>query len=251
MFLLLGSFFYFPKAVQAHSIEADGSVLVMLHASDDDNPIIGQPAELTFYITDSQKKFKASGCDCRLTITLNDSVIFSTTTFNNVKNNAVFSYTFPQKGIYTIAFTANPLVENGFQSFKFNYDMRVDRTIEQAIATETSRDKYRMYLVLAFGIILIAVFNYRRLKKSILGLFVVLLVFGTAFHQPQVLCPDHVHGVHLDQHECCFVPLIENNPKLIITPLFSNEARAVKLQQPVKIKIIFGLNNKSPPGRFV
>ncbi len=163
--LLLGSLFYLPSVAQAHFIENDGPVLIMLHASDDDNPIIGQATSLTFYITDRQKKFQASNCDCRLTITLNEGVVFSTTTFNNVKNNAVFSYTFPQKGIYAVKFTAVPLVNDGFQSFQFNYDMRVDRTLDQAIAAKASLFRFRMYMVLGVLTILIILLINRKIKK--------------------------------------------------------------------------------------
>ncbi len=164
LFFLLGSLFYLPSAAQAHFIETDGSVLIMLHANPDDDPIIGQDAKLTFYITDSQKKFKLAQCDCRLTISLNNTVIFSTSTVsNNLGGSPVFSYTFPQKGIYTIKFTAAPLVSGGFQNFKFNYDMRVDRTVAQAMAAKNF--VYRMYLVLGGLILLIIIFiNRKRIK---------------------------------------------------------------------------------------
>lgn len=247
LFLLLVSCFYFSSPAQAHHIETDGSVLIMLHTSDDDNPIVGKSVDLTFYITDSQKKFKAPECDCRLEITLNDQIVFSTTSFKNIKNNAIFSYTFPQKGIYAIKFTANPLIKDSFQSFKFNYEMRIDRSLEQAIAAKASMNKYRLYLVLGFIVLLILLFNYKKLNKRIFGVFVVFLAIGLAFHSSQIFCPDHAHGNQASQHDCCFVPVAENNVQLSVSGLIDGGIKKTKLQQPVKVKLIFGLNNKSPP----
>ena len=252
LFFLLGSLFCLAPAAQAHFITTDGSVLIMLHASDDDDPIIGQPADLTFYITDSQKKFKAAECDCRLEISLNGQIVLSTTTFENIKNNAIFSYTFPQKGIYTVKFTAKPLADKDFQNFAFNYDLRVDRTMEQALADKASLSRSRIYLILGVVILLIIFFNYKKLKKGILGLLILLLVAGPVIHLSQVLCPDHTHGNQTSQHQCCFVPLVENSPNLSVNWLPAlSETKTVRLQQAGKVKIIFSLNNKSPPNRMV
>ncbi len=163
LFFLVSSLFYFSAPAQAHSVETDGSVLMMLHASPDDSPIIGQQASLIFYITDSQKKFKATECNCRLDIFTNDTIIFSTTTFDNVKNNVVFSYIFPQKGTYGIKFIAAPLVKQGFQNFAFNDDdaVVVSRTIEQVKAAKAFI--LRVYLGLGILILLLVVlFIYKK-----------------------------------------------------------------------------------------
>lgn len=160
---LLGNWFYLPKVVLAHSIKTDDSVLIMLHASPDDNPIINQPANLTFYITDKQKKFKAAECDCRLEISLNNNVIFSTTTFKIIKNSPVFSYIFPQKGIYTIKLTAQPSIEDGFQEFAFtDDDVDVSRTMEEVRAAKAFF--YRLYGVLGAVTILIIIFIKKKIK---------------------------------------------------------------------------------------
>lgn len=160
LFFVLGSVFFVCASARAHSIETDGAISTMIHANPDDNPIIGQPASLTFYITDRQKKFKAAECDCRLTIKLGEDIVLSTTTFDTIKNSPVFSYVFPQKGIFTIEFSANPLVKDGFQSFVFNYDMRVERTMEQVIAAKSSAR--RIYIVLGFFVLATILFIKRK-----------------------------------------------------------------------------------------
>ncbi len=248
LFFLLGSLFYLPMAAQAHFIQTDGSMLIMLHANPDDDPIIGQDANLTFYITDSQKKFKLAQCDCQLTISLNNTVIFSTSTVsNNLGGSPVFSYVFSQKGIYTIQFIAKPLTSGGFQNFKFSYDMRVDRTVAQAVAAKAS--VYHLYIILgAILLLIILFFNYKKFKKGIVGTLVLLLTVGVIFHQPQILCPEHMSGNQTGQHDCCFIPLIDSNQRFSIDWLPAlSEIKTTKLQQPAQIKIIFVLNNKAPP----
>ncbi len=165
LFFLL-SLFYLPSAVLAHSIQTDGSVLMMLHASPDDSPIIGQPAILTFYITDKEKRFTAAECDCRLEISFADQVIFSTTTFAVVKNNVLFSYTFPHKGTYGVNFIATPKIPGLFQGFKFSDDdaVVVSRTMEEVKALQTLR--LRICLVAGLVVLLLAaLFSHRFYHK--------------------------------------------------------------------------------------
>lgn len=165
LFFLLVCLLYLPNKALAHSVEKNGPVLIMLHASPGDSPIIGQSAKLTFYITDSQKRFKATECDCRLEMSFNNEIILSTTSFSIIKNNPVFSFIFPQKGLYEVRLIAAPKIEGAFQSFVFNDDdFSVSRTPEGVRATKIFF--YRLYALVTLVLLFIFLFIKRKLNRN-------------------------------------------------------------------------------------
>ena len=106
----------------AHVVKSDGTINVFLHVDPDDSPIVGKPSRLIFEISDSEKKFSASHCDCMVYVK-NGSVMVSS---GKLTNNS-FSVLFPETGVYTITLDGNPKDSFFFQKFSLSYDQRVDR----------------------------------------------------------------------------------------------------------------------------
>ncbi|HSR89517.1 MAG TPA: hypothetical protein VLK22_03970 [Candidatus Udaeobacter sp.] len=132
--LLWASLFFLCSPAQAHELMADGSIYALLHINPDDDPIVGQPADLLFLITDAKKTFVPDNCNCIASITdlTTNKIIFSSplsksrSSYKGIFAPAI-TYTFPHKGIYTIKLTGTPIQTNSFQSFNLAYDIRLDK----------------------------------------------------------------------------------------------------------------------------
>lgn len=108
--------------VSAHVLSTDGSIGAVLHITPDDDPMVGVPAYFYFEFKDKEDKFDESICTCVATIFQNGQKID-----NILLTNSSFSYTFPQKDIYTIKVSGSTTVANSFQPFALTYDVRVSR----------------------------------------------------------------------------------------------------------------------------
>ena len=47
------------SATRAHEFKTDGSISALLHINPDDDPIVAEPSEILFLISDTEKRFKA------------------------------------------------------------------------------------------------------------------------------------------------------------------------------------------------
>ncbi len=114
----------------AHFLQIDNTIGSVLHIDPDDNPYVGQPATLTFYLKDTTGKFQLADCNCMLTIGSNNKTLLSekVSESNEGNNTVIENFTFPTKAIYGIVLTGEPLPRKSFQPFTITYSMRVDRT---------------------------------------------------------------------------------------------------------------------------
>lgn len=134
---LLG-FFYtllFPQGlVFAHVLKTSGSVGAVVHVSPEDDPIAGEPTDFFFEFKDKDGKFKPDNCDCKVVILKSGKEAYSAPLFQSNTDpnltNASFSYTFPEKNVYTVKVIGNPLTPDAFQAFTLDYDIRVARESE-------------------------------------------------------------------------------------------------------------------------
>ena len=114
-----------------HEIKDDRDISVILHTNPDDDPIVGQPAAVLFSVSDKNNKFDNSQCDCRVIISEHGTELLSTALYRVTDSSTIYAYTmpftFPKKDVYTIAMIGNPKTANAFQSFRVEYDLRVDR----------------------------------------------------------------------------------------------------------------------------
>jgi hypothetical protein len=115
----------------AHVLETDGPIGAVFHVSPDDDPIAGEPADFFFEFKDRENRFTPSQCDCTVAISQHNEEIFvSSLTAHSTDPNlesASFSFTFPQKDIYTITITGKPMDGKAFTPFTLKYDLRVER----------------------------------------------------------------------------------------------------------------------------
>ena len=128
-----------PGTAEAHVLQTDGSIGAVLHIDPDDDPIIGKPATFFFDFVDRQKKFDPAKCDCTVNILDDQGKVLVTNPLFQASGQSglsypLFSYTFAQKGVYTIEALGQPKNPGDFQSFNLKYPLRVTRTDSPAAA---------------------------------------------------------------------------------------------------------------------
>lgn len=130
-FIILGMVFYVNSA-QAHELQTDGSIGVVMHIDPDDDPIVGKPSTLSFEVTDSSKHFSPANCDCNLEIESGGKQLVNSLLQPDASNQSIFSFslpfTFAQKGSFDVTFSGHPKVSGAFSDFKVLYQVPVSRT---------------------------------------------------------------------------------------------------------------------------
>jgi hypothetical protein len=139
-----------PQVSDAHILKTDKNIGVLLHVTPDDDPIIGQPANIFFEVRDKENKFVTTQCDCTIRILNRYQQVFEG------PFNSAFSYTFTEKSVYSILVKGIPRVENGFQPFEVRYDLRVSR--------EAGDKKANTFLPLAAAAVALGILGYFLVK---------------------------------------------------------------------------------------
>ncbi|HSX02914.1 MAG TPA: hypothetical protein VLI05_06420 [Candidatus Saccharimonadia bacterium] len=119
-----------PLVASAHTLEADGAIKALLHINPDDEPTAGQKTGLWFSLTDSEHKFTAAACDCRLVIKDGDRTLMDRPiTAQEAPRTSMLEvvYTFPRPVVYDITLQSKPRQAGEFQPFSLAYDVRVGR----------------------------------------------------------------------------------------------------------------------------
>ena len=159
-----------PSHLYAHELKKEETIGAVLHISPDDDPIIGEPSNFFFEFKDITDAFTPQNCDCRVIIYQNDKKIYQQPLFQNIQNpsltDASFTYTFPEKNLYTISVKGKPIKENSFKEFSLTYTINVSREPKVESQTKNIVKENTMYilgifLILGFGILL-----YRRKRNS-------------------------------------------------------------------------------------
>lgn len=156
IFFLWGILFFHTLIVQAHQLSTDGSISALLHVEPNDDPVIGQPTNLLFLITDTKSKFTPENCNCVVSIkdTVDNKKIFS---FSISKKESsykgtfapVISFTFPHKGIYTIKLDGEATKDLDFQSFNLSYNIRADKdSLNTAVPTKENFSFYKTIILI-------------------------------------------------------------------------------------------------------
>jgi hypothetical protein len=156
----------FTYQASAHVVKSDGNIGVTIHVNPDDDPIVGQPASFFLEIVDKTDKFKPTDCNCIATITENGNQIYSTALFTGTQANDVsaapfFSYTFPEKNIYTVKISGSPKTSDAFQTFSISYDLRVARDARTPAKTSSST----LWLYIGVGIMTVGIIIFFLRKK--------------------------------------------------------------------------------------
>jgi len=129
------------KQTFAHVLEKDQTIGAVLHVSPNDDPVVGEATDFFFEFKDTQGKFDPSLCICTVAISENNKEILKQDLFQSsttqTLEEAIFSYVFPKKGLYTIK-VLGEATDSSFEAFTLTYDIRVDR--EKTISPETTEN---------------------------------------------------------------------------------------------------------------
>lgn len=272
--LALAGFFAGAKTSSAHVLQTDGSIGAVMHIDPEDDPIIGQPATFFFDFKDKQNKFQLSECSCSAEIISNGNQIFNqtlTAADNSQSADSLeqfFSYTFQQKGIYTVEVSGQPKTPGAFQSFNLKYDIRVDRTAGPGANSAAQPQTYNhtwhlISFVIAFPLVYLLVrwLEKRAEKKKKTGQeksnknitlksWIILLGLLTFAGHAALACHGaaSAYNSFAAQHQCCFQAPAEPAGKLItVNPIFTAAVKAPEKFYWYSAGIKTELQNKSPP----
>ncbi len=167
--------FISPLQVSAHMLKRDDSIGAVIHVDPDDDPIAGQPSSLYFELKDTSGEFSPQSCECVVRIkkageVLSTFPLYQSTTTTDL-NHAAATYTFPEKGVYTIELSGTPLENGMFSPFTLSYDMRVQRMSTQPVENQAQPLTEEKKLVILLGsigccIVLILIFLSLHGKKA-------------------------------------------------------------------------------------
>ncbi len=161
-------------SVFAHVLLTDGSIGAVVHVNPEDDPILGQPANFFFEFKDKQNKFTPADCECQYSLELNGKVLAQGDLFADIQtpslDNASFSYTFSEKGVYSVIVTGKPKVTDKFQSFRLQDTIRVERGDGNQSASSDSSSWFSLHTIhfVIFGVgalIALAIVFFDRRKK--------------------------------------------------------------------------------------
>jgi hypothetical protein len=264
--IILGLFLMvlMPKAAFAHVLKADGNIGAVIHINPEDNPIVNQPSTFFFEFKDKTGKFNPATCDCALTIVNRDTEVLSEPLFAKGGGtdlfSPAFSYTFPEKSLYTIVVTGKPKPGSDFQTFRLTYDLRVDRGEEGSAHANPEKPNHNLhYIIYGAGFVAVMIGFWITRKKEqkqknnnstvLKGLCAAFLITGLLFHHTAVLA-DVCNGIVAhSQHQkvCCTVPAMVAVESISFDTseiLYASVVEVESVHVSVALEI---LQNKSPP----
>ena len=165
LFIFSSGLFLFSTKAQAHFLQTDGSIGAVLHVSPNDEPVVNEQANFFFEFNDKDNKFKADNCTCTISIIEAGKQIASQSLFQNNTNpgltNASFSFTFPERDLYEVKVTGQPLTPNAFQPFTLSWNFRLDREVNGISTTaQPSFFATHMTVFIILGIFIFTSFFY-------------------------------------------------------------------------------------------
>lgn len=145
-----------PLAASAHIVKTDGTIGALLHIYPDDDPIATEPAVLNFAFTGRTSHLDLSQCDCSLVVSEAGHQLSRQAIPSSAKNGnyaITINYAFPKRDVYTLSLQGKPIGGTAFQTFKLNYDIRVQREPVKKTSSQTTEiiAYSTLGVVLAFG----------------------------------------------------------------------------------------------------
>lgn len=164
------SLIFVPMA-SAHTLKTDGSVGAVLHVSPDDDPVAGVNTDFFFDLKDTNNVVSPENCTCVARVLQNGKEIYSQSLFQTNATpsleDASFSYTLPQKDIYTVEISGNPKNGASFEPFTLAWDIRVARdAAEQNAASENTVISVLPSLIILTAVIIFVGIIFGKKKKK-------------------------------------------------------------------------------------
>lgn len=147
-----------PVTTLAHVVESDRGIGAVLHIDPDDDPIAGEVSTFFFDIKDTAGGYRENNCRCRLVIKQDGQTLYDEL-FNRPGGG---TYTFPTRGIYSVAAVGSPLSGNSFQPFNLEYTIRVERG--EGIDVSSNRTAQRLPIVVGVIGAILFLFIFIRYK---------------------------------------------------------------------------------------
>ena len=114
----------------AHNVQTSGNVASLFHLEPSHNPRAGEPSKVWFALTkQGGEEIPLDQCNCQITVYENQKII-SQPPLNPLKAEKYQGLpsavvVFPRSGMYKVEIKGDPKQENGFDRFKFAYDVTV------------------------------------------------------------------------------------------------------------------------------
>ena len=114
----------------AHNVQTSGNVASLFHLEPSHNPKAGEPSKVWFALTkQGGEEIPLDQCNCKITVYENEKLV-SQPPLNALKAEKYQGLPsaiviFPRAGLYKVEIKGDPKQENGFDRFKFAYDVTV------------------------------------------------------------------------------------------------------------------------------
>ncbi len=144
--------------VYAHVLEHGNAIGAVLHVTPNDQPVTNQLTDFYLDIKDIENEFDPKDCDCRYEILDTEAEAAGSLQSGQLEIKpgqtgefvGHLSYTFSQKGLYTLAVTGAPKHPEAFDSFEFKYEIRVSK---EGVAEQPESKHYDHTLhIIIFGL---------------------------------------------------------------------------------------------------
>jgi hypothetical protein len=153
--IIVGVILLTPKTY-AHILATDGSIGAVVHIEPDDDPIAGELSTFYFDIKDKNGRFDSRFCNCWGIITQDNKELYKQELFHDAQGTkASFTYTFPQRGIYTVKVIGQSSKQNSFEKFTLSYTIRVER-ITKKTDEQSSQASDRLPTIIGLSMVIIA-----------------------------------------------------------------------------------------------
>ena len=128
--IVIASVVAVPMPAQAHELQSDGPVHVIMHIDPKDTPVANEHSQLTFYVFDDQENFLGEHCDCNVKVTMDATILLSkpiSVGDKGVNHVGTMPFNFPMTGNYQIDFSGKPTNGYTFHTFNLTYSQSVDQ----------------------------------------------------------------------------------------------------------------------------
>lgn len=151
-----------PLVAEAHVLKTDGSIGAVLHVDPADDPVAGQSSSFLFEFKDKQNKFNMTDCNCQLEVYRSGKQIYTSSLQAGSGNTGAASYTFPERGVYTVGAMGQPFSAAAFQPFSLKFDIRVDR-----VSAKPKPGGFTKIIYVTLGLVLVGTVLIYILRRKI------------------------------------------------------------------------------------
>jgi len=123
-----------------HTLKTDKQFGLILHIDPNEEPVARELSNIKLLFTQMPNNFDPSQGSCIVEIYKSDQLIYQQDVFKDLQSvdDIHFNFTFPDLGIYKIKVIGKPDQSDSFQSFNFNYDLRVEKSAKSDLLTNHS-----------------------------------------------------------------------------------------------------------------